>query len=129
MSLQTWMDEYYPVPAEQATSGQAAEHPLKKWRGLELPILEKHGLKIEDVFITDGENSLGIDQNSCALCQQYLEEYSGGNPCIKCPLYRYLGQSCDSFNEPYDDWVNYEDPEPMIRALEAAVKIEAEQSQ
>ena len=40
MSKETWLEEYYPVPADSAearSSDRAAiEHSLHKWRGLRL---------------------------------------------------------------------------------------------
>lgn len=45
MSLQTWKDEFYPVPASEPIGGHKAqiEHSLRKWRGATKENTEKHG--------------------------------------------------------------------------------------
>ena len=117
MSLRTWKKKHYRIDAEDVSPSDAVAHSLKKWQGLRLPVLQKHGLLVLDDHIEDDEgNILDIDGESCALCQAYvLIDYS----CKECPLYEFLGHRCDAVGGPYRDWMEDQDPEPMIKALEA----------
>jgi hypothetical protein len=121
MSLQTWKDEFYPIHAFKAVGSEleAAKHSLRKWIGLRKENLEKHGLerKGREISSTDFINfPFSISESSCALCQ-YHDGY-----CNDCILYT-LGNGCEEEGSEYIIWVNEGDPEPMIKALEEAIKV------
>lgn len=130
MSKETWLEEYYPVPASAAeaqTNDRAAiEHSLHKWRGLRPDVLEAHNLYprtsrlIADAC--DGRDVIEVDGSSCALCEMHIQ-----NECKGCPLYDEKTNSrCDSEGREYRNWLYHKDPEPMIAALEAALEKELE---
>lgn len=136
MSLQTWKEEFYPIAAKAMEKLKASDdlsllnHSLKKWIGLRKENLEKHGIiysksmnalyNSEDFIGTIGASSISINGSSCSLCQRY------GNSCHSCPLKESRGTSCDADIEetlsPWGEWIFNENPEPMILALQEAIK-------
>jgi hypothetical protein len=113
MSAQSWLDEFYPVPARGCPKEDALAHSVLKWRGLLKGNLERHRL-----------NSAPIDigAESCALCAHFDATF-----CEKCPLYQYLECACDDNSErisPYKTWTHKRDPQPMLSALIATQKAE-----
>jgi hypothetical protein len=125
MSLQTWKDEFYNVPAEEAAESplSAAQHSLKKWRGLTTENLERHGMMKEGESrnIWNGWGGrFNVDGYTCALC------ISVDDNCRKCGLWE-LGYGCKDDQE-YGMWYYQDDPLPMITALEKLVdKLNSEQ--
>jgi hypothetical protein len=124
MTLQTWKDEYYDIEASEAIDNPltAAQHSLKKWRGLTLENLQKHGLEKEggSRSIWNGWGGrLNIDGYTCALCILVDDN------CRKCGLWE-LGYGCKADQE-YGIWYYRDDPLPMIKALgELVTKLELE---
>ena len=126
MSLDTWKKEFYPIPAKECKKKDALEHSLKKWIGLRIKNLEKHGVIkkgfriIED--LKDEYEYLHIADSSCALCIHYLN--NEGIKCIKCPLSKSRnGTACDKGrSSPYENFTNHSEPEPMIRLIRKAIK-------
>jgi hypothetical protein len=118
MSLESWKAEYYPVPADQCPPEQAVEHSLRKWIGLRRENLERHGMRAMSEDITDAQTSewFRIGASTCSLCETHTI-------CRGCPL--LAGQCVDGMNAWWDD----HDPEPMIAALEAALKMQQSQTQ
>ena len=50
MSLQTWMDEFYPTPAQKfPTELEAVEHSLSKWKGL---TIDCQSVTLDKLYIT-----------------------------------------------------------------------------
>lgn len=140
MTLRTWKDEFYPVPADDPsieTDLQAIEHSLRKWEGLRYDNRAKHEISAQDYMgrnYIEGEDSLGItleslniDTSSCALCEKF---YSTEGICGNCPLYKEReGHRCDEWNSdggnnPYISWTSDVNPEPMIELLKAALETE-----
>lgn len=149
MSLSTWKEEYYPVKAEEVSKEDAVYHSLRKWRGLKEENLKKHkcyycnyrGAKSDtEVWgISDGEETLMIDSDSCALCVHYLDdEYDG--ECEGCPIFKlykcrcdkgsherwsisgiYISHKCEA-GTPYSAFYELSDPEPMIKVLKEVRK-------
>lgn len=127
MSLKSWINQYYRVPVEDlkgATALRATKHSLQKWKGLRKDALDHHKViicnsAVEDAYRSDWShnNQLTIDDSSCALCQNYIKEFSN---CGDCPLYKTLGRRCD-YSGPYTTWSRYGNPEPMIKALEKTI--------
>jgi hypothetical protein len=117
MSLETWKEEFYPVPADQVKAKDALEHSLRKWQGLRKEALEKHQLthtKLHHIRCRASQRQLKIDSTSCALCFFYMD----ANDCEDCLLRPRCDQTDDS---PFCVWRISGDPEPMIAALKAAV--------
>lgn len=113
MSEQTWMKEFYPVDACDVPADKAIKHSLVKWRGLRKESLRKHGLTQPPIEVND---------ESCALCKNYILEVSD---CSDCPLKQFLGNRCDySDYSVFIKYLDYENPEPMIAALEAIEFVE-----
>ena len=144
MSLTTWKEEFYKIPAEEVAKENAVEHSLQKWHGLREENLRRHGLrksgdsaKIYEpmIFGQEGEECL-IYSDNCALCHWYAkDEQDEYDTCGGCPLVKVRnGLRCDQDapqedeNEnvirvdpsPYFTFVEESDPEPMIELLEKA---------
>ena len=119
MSEKSWIDEFYPVPADKVKGKiTAIKHSLKKWEGLTKENLEKHNLS---------EPPIWVDSETCALCHLYFNEskydIDESIACDSCPLKKSLGYPCDDnqqaekFMSPYSVWRRQRNPEPMIEAL------------
>lgn len=120
MSFETWAEEFYPIPAEEATGSEleAAEHSLRKWRGRLAGVPEKHGLTVERQHFRDPEEGIVFffDASTCALCgyavnntEQISEEtvlaaHPNDDPsellemddCLNCPFTREFKRSCSA---------------------------------
>lgn len=102
MSNETWIAEYYPVPADECPKEHAAQHSLHKWRGLTQEALAEHGvIRYGDVAV------IYIDSSTCALCEHYA--------CHSCPIVKMRGRTCQP---EYEKWLRTGDASPMIRLLE-----------
>lgn len=105
MTIETWMDEFYPEEAQKATtSDQAAiQHSLRKWEGALPTNTEKHGVVYREREITDEYDVLRFNSRTCALCERYPDSRSNfdGYECYgsktqeACPIVRMLGVPCD----------------------------------
>lgn len=107
MSEQTWLEEFYPIPAlEAAKQGErvALEHSIQKWKGATGENLAKHGLQD-----TPRVALVGYD-DGCALC--VLHNYIGRNDaCRGC-----CAKGCHAY---LTEW-HCGDPLLMIEHLETA---------
>jgi len=115
-----WLYLYYPFPASDCPKEKALEHSLQKWRGLRKEVLDEHGLWASTCQVEDaeGQRVLEINTESCALCLYYREGYLH---CPNCPIAE-VTRCCTGYSLPWRAWMGDRDPEPMIRALEAAVE-------
>lgn len=132
MSLATWKEEFYSVPAKFVGPAQATAHSLTKWIGLRSENLAKHDVRACVQWIRDLADvdypilGLRIDAASCALCSHY----DSGDDCDLCPLSIVRGGiRCDrprkDENEsPYSMFTAHHDPEPMIMWLTRAMEFE-----
>lgn len=138
MSLESWLEEFYPIPADKSTREGAVEHSLQKWIGLRKENLDKHECSVTGpahkeharVVSKDLERIgyLLISSNTCSLCYHYYNDSPPDeeNYCSACPLYQSLGMACDAASwdgteiGPFARWYysNGNDLEPMIKALE-----------
>lgn len=120
MSLESWKQEFYPVPAPTVPKEQAVAHSLRKWEGLRQEGLGRHRISISGRAIIDENGRFFINAGTCSLCHLYLK---GGN-CTGCPLNDSRGMSCDKarYKEEsiYHEFANNGNPEPMIDALRKA---------
>src|SRR5690242_1497082 len=117
MSLQTWLEEFMPEPADEAAEKSdlvAAEHSLRKWRGLTQDNAAKHGLVRNMHQLNAGASDVDIftiDSSTCALCKySQLRHWDAGSPdwpeehkermigeeeyCQFCPIFHKTGDSC-----------------------------------
>jgi len=126
MTLQTWMNEFYPVPASEVLEKDAPAHSLRKWKGLLKENLEKHDCITNfngDVLGHGGK--IEISEATCALCLLYRFV---GNLCSACPLAVSRGRSCflptsdEDYFSPWRAWLYERNPLPMINVLEKAIK-------
>ena len=117
MSLETWKEEFYPVPADEVPESQALTHSLRKWEGLRKENLEKHGVKRRLHKV--GE--FHVDSTTCALCHHH----AGSFWCYTCPIAGTdeAGNSVNCDHE-YIKWVGGGDPEPMIELIKNAINKE-----
>lgn len=130
MSLETWKDEFYPVPADKVEAKDAVAHSLRKWIGLRKENLERHGVVRRGFMIHDKNYTgklLPIDDQTCALCVHYEGDDC---KCTACPLQQVRKKRCDrklltEYRAPYLAFIHCGDPEPMIQCLEAAAAHEA----
>jgi hypothetical protein len=139
MSKESWLEEFYPISAEEmltangrdASSVEIIAHSLRKWKGLTKENLAKHGIDNSvyhrvlcevDEDIYNYKPFLDIDADSCSLCQKFINSLGDVN-CIECPLYKSLGNK-PCYNGPFAPYVLYDlmgDPQPMIDALQKCV--------
>lgn len=146
MSLATWKQKYYCLPADSSAIRSplaAVNHSLTKWLGLREKNLKAHGLVIHKYGIAEDRNDpddriMEIAGCTCALCvrakwvskSRYAAEF-----CPHCPLYKTLGRRCDTLPNAvrtseqkkakvseWESWECYQNPEPMIRALRRTYK-------
>lgn len=121
-SAEDWIDKYYPTPASKVSFGDALEHSIRKWEGLDPKVLEEHGLESYGPLICPiGYNTavlLVIDDESCALCRTTPDD-----SCEGCVLYHSRGDKpCDvtlpeEETNPYDAFCEHSDNKPMLEAL------------
>jgi len=142
MSLESWMDEFYPVsreqdtlPASQTSDELLLKEALLKWTGALLENTVKHGVSYyqHDIVAPSEHNKstsfLPFDYSTCRLCKKYTNnspdieispELCGMSPdgatVILCPFFRIFGKRCDQ--PPNSFYVKSENnPQPMIKAL------------
>jgi len=142
MSLKTWKEEFYPIPADEVEKKDALAHSLRKWEGLRKAQLDKHGLVRRRCEIAEDDSffvpHLAIAAETCALCV-LAEKESDVNtrvPCAssyycgKCPLYKLEGKACDyGKNDPYGIFTGEGNPEPMISLITRAIEEKAKVSE
>ena len=127
LEQEAWRAELYPIDAQDVTKEYAVEHSLQKWRGLRRSNLEKHGFVDT---LDDGSEKLPllVDSSTCALCEHHIKK-----GCPTCPITLATGHTCDQDvygkSSPWQVWNLARNPEPMIKALEAARLWEARPSQ
>lgn len=144
MSITTWKEEFYPVPASSVPKEMSARHSLKKWQGLLPENMKRHKVKrvvggwMPDSAIEDKDGwKFEFCGATCALCENYqIDTYSNPDDddiCRKCPLFKVLGRACDNSTEdkpsPWHAFSHKNNPKPMIEALTKTAEIEREASE
>lgn len=111
-----WLEKYYPVPANKVSKSEALEHSIQKWRGLQLPVLKRHGLTVSDYAVrtADGRHVLEIDTGTCALCNHYYDHSRG---CPDCPLTRKAIPELEGCIKAFGKFVRFGKAKPMLNAL------------
>lgn len=128
MSANSWLAEFYPVPASQVPRDRALAHSLRKWIGLLPKALRKHGCYIIHGNVYSKHKItkvLDIVDESCALCWNYRPPHTRAVSCGDCPLNKEgkgRGALIGCF-EPWGAWCN-RNPRPMIKVLRAAYEAE-----
>jgi len=108
MSKESWLERYYPVPAEMATQSEleAVEHAIRKFQGLKPKVMSKHGVWLVEAVLCDGPNYdevLRINSVTCALCERHRTEPSGLLNCEECILSKVRGVACDRREDYVDE--------------------------
>lgn len=126
MSLDTWLSKHYPIEASKTASADALPACLLKWSGLFPAVLEEHGLVGDGNVIVEKDdlsNDFWIDDDTCPLCAEHLDD-----DCRTCPLRKLRGVPCSTprpgRRSPYDTFVIYGDPQPMIALIQRAIDAE-----
>lgn len=81
MSRETWIQEFYPTPADSVPENHAVEHSLRKWRGLLPENLERHDVSFRD--FAHSSNAPLVSAGACALCFHYRHDWR--RPRLECP--------------------------------------------
>ena len=123
MSLESWIEEFYPIEANYLTETDliAINHCIKKWKGALPENLEKHRVKYKGHTIFNKENDISnyleFYGSSCALCYKYAGDCIDQTIGPTCPIVRMLGKTC---NEVYNS--SESDPKPMLELLHQTKK-------
>lgn len=129
MSLQTWLEEFYPKEAKDTTPKEAIAHSLQKWKGTTPENLAKHLVIKQGVRLIDADlkfEKAMFTGKECALCVHYAKSY-----CGKCPLaISRNGTPCDEGKRDILDlyWLatgivfDGNKTQPMIDALQSLLK-------
>lgn len=133
MSIESWKQEFYPVPAEKVPEADALAHSIRKWEGLQEEALRAHALQLDhgDLYRADapdleGRPEMVVDGGSCALCHLYSLQEEYEDRCKRCPLALSRGGTpCDQSapGEPASPWHQFRhanNPAPMLEALQKA---------
>ncbi len=132
MSLESWKQLYYPIPADEAAKFSPVEiiqHSLTKWRGLRTAARDNHNVWFNEANIlvdattaTTGSH-LTVTGLTCSLCSKYYDHSADDEviACRSCPLAQLGASGTDCFTE-YRLWRTTHDPEPMIALLERALQ-------
>lgn len=127
MSLESWLDEFYPVSADMADD--PLEHSLRKWKGTEAANLAKHRVELAKQCVQEPKSNLyfSFGGSNCALC--HLHYIGKIDPCDTCPLtllkkkkipnWTYEDAGCEA---EWEQFVFNRNPFPMIQLLEEAAK-------
>jgi hypothetical protein len=78
MSLETWKEEFYPIPAKEMKNKswrECIQHCRKKFQGFFQKNLRKHGVKFDFIFSHVQEkgryepwDNIPLNPRTCALC-------------------------------------------------------------
>jgi len=127
MSLQSWTEEFYPIPIDECKEEDALGHSLRKWVGFLRKNLKKHKVIIKEdplgyVSIYQKDVNLYIPiiyKDTCALCKFYSK--NNGQYCPSCPIVTEVtGTSC---NDIWQRMSLGHNPKPMIRLLRKVKKV------
>ena len=134
MTIQSWLDEFMPVKAQECTTNVsvALQHASRKWHGLTREMLKKHDLTVLNSCLKDkNDDKFSIGPYTCSLCLIYwncpvqdlvgfcpLKVIRNGQPCDK--------QAQGELDSPWHAWAKHNDSEPMITLIDAALAIELE---
>ena len=129
MSIQSWIKEFYAIPACDITNDiEATNHSLQKWKGALSGNLKKHELTKEN-----GEHNIidlyehmdfPFNCDTCALCEiHFYKNIEEGHKCITCPISKIAPDRLSKphycvCQEEHSTFMDENDPKPMIELLE-----------
>jgi hypothetical protein len=132
MSIETWKEKFFHVPADAPsldTALKRLDHSIRMWVGFRKKSLEKHDLakafrwivpkqKLASIMVDGVDGDFTPAENS-ALCEAYFKRVRLGEfSCKKCPLSDFTAnRNC---GKEFEAFVFDNDPEPMISLLLAA---------
>lgn len=139
MSLDTWMLEFYLIPASYkiASEVDCIKHSLKKWEGALPKNCVKHNVSYAFYkLFRDAGEPFQFSAESCSLCVKYYgvttveSEEEATHRCGACPIVKVTGKPCDkddhvdeNGDEIDDTWSrSSDDPQPMIDLLRRVLK-------
>ena len=132
MSKQSFLNEFYPIPAHKATDTwtKAIDHSSLKWSGLLPENLDNHRCVYDGCgVIYDGRgfyrnHVLSFGNKACALCVKAeieAELANESNECQMCPLKQLSGLACHNDGSAYAVGMSG-DPKAMLELLHQAKK-------
>ena len=132
MSIKTWKEEFYPIPAQETEQSNAIQHSLTKWTGFIPSNLEKHEVTYELL------HDFRFGQ-TCPLCYHFkidedradLEEgreWNEETECDECPIVQTGFPECDAHDSAWRE-SRFGDPLTMIDQLEHALRASKKENQ
>lgn len=128
MSVDSWQEEYCTEVEAAARESEIAAitHSLKKWKGLRMVNLQDHFVVASGSELKDPAGvKFNVTSQSCALCVRHT--VNGAIKCKLCSITKTIGVPCDRVqqfgefgNHPLPPWqmfIRFENPEPMIQTL------------
>jgi len=131
MSIESWMEEFYPVNANDieaelfTTDKDLVLHSIKKWEGGLKKNCRKHQVAYEEHAITEEGLRFLFDAKTCALCHRHLLQMDS---CGSCPIYRANKDTAcdDSRDQPRVSntfYASVDSVMPMLRLLKKTLKM------
>ncbi len=130
MSLNSWMEEFYPESADMFSSSKdkptiqdinlALIHTERKWAGLTTNHLLRHNLAYNGcvIYETERPGALRIDSASCALCVLFVEK----RKCGSCPLViggnKCTNRGSEKRCSDYAAFTSNRNPMPMLNRIQ-----------
>lgn len=115
MSVKTWKEEFYSVPAVELIDCSdivCLEHAIKKWEGALEDNLKKHKVKFKDFVVVDEEGySINFNDVTCALCQKYPSPNCHDYNENYCPFIKLTGSICNTTK--HSDEIEHKLLQPM----------------
>jgi hypothetical protein len=129
MSLKSWEEKFMPEdPAGCKTRVKAAEHSIKKWKGVLSKNLKRHDLVKEGSALrqTDVDGTYGkdfwLDSDTCALCHLVRNPETDELDCGKCPLTLAGYPSCKHEDSAWHKATgHYDEPEDEDKAVQGMI--------
>jgi len=123
MSLKTWIEEFYPIPASpKMSAAEACKHGILKWSGRYQKNLKKHKVESAECDVVDEheESNFEFGVDTCALCVKYFD-YAWD--CAECPIVKSGNKPCTRVKSAYlKSSGENASPAPMLKVLRQALK-------
>lgn len=117
MSIETWLDEYYPVRAVDVAPEDAADHALLKWTGRLPENLTRHGMRespTDPSHIRDNTSVFVFSAVTCVWCR-----IASPIGCSACPAVQVGMPQCSGEDSVYDE-ANGGDIQPILEWIKEA---------
>ena len=131
MSLKTWIEEFYPVPASpEMSDADACKHGILKWSGRYKKNLKKHNVESTNFYIVERTplNVVAFSADTCALCNKYYDydywsDVFKKSPCQNCPIVKSGNKACVTKGSAYlNSSKSDASPLPMLKVLRQALE-------